>query len=56
MKKFKVFAERIVVEEAEVEAETEAQALAIAAELDNDSWSTSHDADWNITSAKEVMG
>jgi len=57
MKKFKVLAERVVVEETEVEATTEEEAMAIAREFQNDGeWETSHDISWNITSAKEVVG
>ena len=56
MKRFKVFAERVIVEEAEVEADSVEQAYDIAAELDNSAWTTSHDADWQITSVQEFNG
>ena len=55
MKKYKVFAERVVVEVTEVEAESEGDAIGIAQVQDNDRWEVSHDADWQITSAKEVQ-
>lgn len=54
MKRWKVFAERIVVEETEVEADTEAEAYAAAQMQDNDKWVVSHDADWQVTLATEV--
>jgi len=53
--KFKVFAERIMVEETEVEADTAEQAMAIARDFQNDGeWETSHDVSWVVTSAQEV--
>lgn len=53
MKRFTVYAERIVLETVEVEAMNEEEALAKASELDADEWQTDSDIDWQITNARE---
>ena len=54
MKRWKVLAERVLVEELEVEAMTEQEAYDIAIETDNSKWLVAHDVAWQITSANEI--
>lgn len=54
MKRWKVLAERVLVEEIEVEAMTEQEAYDIAIETDNSKWLVAHDVAWQITSANEI--
>jgi hypothetical protein len=54
MKKYKVVAERVMLEVMEVEAESEEKALEMAIEADNSGWSTWHDVSWQIEYAVEI--
>jgi hypothetical protein len=54
MKKYKVVAERVMLEVMEVEAESEEKALEMAIEADNSGWSTWHDQSWEIKYAVEI--
>jgi hypothetical protein len=54
MKKFIVYAERVMSEALEIEAENLEQAYELAWQADNSEWASAQDIHWQITHSKEL--
>ena len=54
MKKYIVYAERVILETLEIEARNEDEALELAGIADNEAWQTEKDIDWHITTAQHI--